>query len=125
MTETLQEFVDSRGASMQVDAEAGVIRGVKILGLTSRNGRTYLPEALSEAAALYENAKVNVNHPKGNPAGPRDYQDRIGSIRNVAVLMFSTSRQASPRARPRQNNRARVGRQPTSGGKGPSRARAS
>jgi len=85
MTETLQEFVDSRGASMQVDAEAGVIRGVKILGLTSRNGRTYLPEALSGAAALYENAKVNVNHPKGNPAGPRDYQDRIGSIRNVAV----------------------------------------
>ncbi len=85
MTETLQEFVDSRGASMQVDAEAGVIRGVKILGLTSRNGRTYLPEALSEAAALYENAKVNVNHPKGNPGGPRDYQDRIGSIRNVAL----------------------------------------
>ncbi|HYW80328.1 MAG TPA: hypothetical protein VE890_12160 [Thermoguttaceae bacterium] len=85
MTETLQEFVDSRGASMQVDAETGVIRGVKILGLTSRNGRTYLPEALSGAASLYENAKVNVNHPKGNPAGPRDYQDRIGSIRNVVV----------------------------------------
>ncbi len=53
MTETLQEFVDSRGVSMQVDAQAGVIRGVKILGLTSRNGRTYLPEALSGAAALY------------------------------------------------------------------------
>ena len=85
MTETLQEFVDSRGVTMQADRPSGVIRGVKILGLSSRNGRTYLPEALARAAGLYEGAKVNVNHPKGNPAGPRDYQDRIGVIRNVAV----------------------------------------
>ena len=28
---------------------------------------------------------MNVNHPKGNPDGPRDYQDRIGTIRGVAV----------------------------------------
>ncbi len=85
MTETLQEFFDSRGVNMRVDARTGVIHGVKILGLQSRNGRTYLPEALADAARLYENAKVNVNHPKGNPTGPRDYQDRIGVIRNVAV----------------------------------------
>ncbi len=85
MTETLQEFFDSRGVNMRVDARTGVIHGVKILGLQSRNGRTYLPEALGAAAKLYENAKVNVNHPKGNPTGPRDYQDRIGVIRNVAV----------------------------------------
>ena len=85
MTETLQEFFDSRGVRMRVDRQAGVIRGVKILGLESRNGRTYLPEALAQAARLYEDAKVNVNHPKGNPTGPRDYQDRIGVIRNVAA----------------------------------------
>jgi hypothetical protein len=85
MTDMLQEFCDSRGASMRVDRQAGVIRGVKLLGLESRNGRTYLPEALAEAAGLYEEAKVNVNHPKGNPAGPRDYQDRIGTIRGVAM----------------------------------------
>ena len=60
-----------------------MIRGVKVLGLESRNGRTYLPEALAQAAPLYEDAKVNVNHPKGNPGGPRDYQDRIGTIRHV------------------------------------------
>jgi hypothetical protein len=75
MTDMLQEFCDSRGVSMRVDREAGVIRGVKVLGLESRNGRTYLPEALAQAAQLYEDAKVNVNHPKGNPTGPRDYQD--------------------------------------------------
>ncbi len=83
MTETLQELFDSRGVRMGVDRHSGVIRGVKILGLESRNGRTYLPEALAAAAPLYEGAKVNVNHPKGGPAGPRDYQDRIGVIRSV------------------------------------------
>ena len=81
--QTLQEFVDSRGVDMRVERQSGIIRGVKILGLTSRNGRTYLPEALDKAARLYENAKVNVNHPKGSPLGPRDYQDRIGVIRSV------------------------------------------
>ena len=85
MTDMLQEYCDSRGASMRVDAQAGVIRGVKLLGLESRNGRSYLPETLVQAARLYEEAKVNVNHPKGNPAGPRDYQDRIGTIRGVAM----------------------------------------
>ena len=88
MTETLQEFCDSRGVPMRVDREAGVIRGVKILGVESRNGRAYLPEALSQAASLYENAKVNVNHPKGSPAVPRDYQDRIGVIRRVTVATY-------------------------------------
>jgi hypothetical protein len=85
MNETLQEYVNSRGLSMRVDRQAGVLHGVKVLGLESRNGRSYLPEALAEAARLYESAKVNVNHPRGNPSGPRDYQDRIGTIQNVTV----------------------------------------
>jgi hypothetical protein len=85
MPEMLQEYADSRGVAVEVDRQAGVIRGVKILGLQSRNGRTYLPEALEQAVPLYERAKVNVNHPKGCPNAPRDYQDRIGVIRNVIV----------------------------------------
>ncbi len=85
MQQFLSEFVDSRGSSLRVDAAAGVIRGIKILGLRSRNGREYLPVALAAAAEMYEGAKVNVNHPKGHPAGPRDYQDRIGVIRHVNV----------------------------------------
>jgi hypothetical protein len=82
-TDLLQEFSDSRGLSLRVDRTTGIIRGIKILGLRSRNGREYLPEALSRAVALYEGAKVNVNHPKGHPLAPRDYQERIGIIRNV------------------------------------------
>lgn len=85
MNETLQELFDSGGVAMRVDRRAGVVRGVKILGLQSRNGRTYLPEALGRAAKLYEGTKVNVNHPQGDPLSPRDYRDRIGAIRNVAV----------------------------------------
>ncbi|MBL9123584.1 MAG: hypothetical protein JNG90_08110 [Planctomycetaceae bacterium] len=83
--ETLQEYTDARGARLQIDRAQSVIRGVKILGLRSRNGRVYLPAALASAAPLYEGAKVNVNHPKGHPHGPRDYQDRIGTLRGVEV----------------------------------------
>jgi hypothetical protein len=83
MNEALQEFVHSRGVDIRVDSHAGVIRGGKLLGLESRNGRRYLPTALAEAVPLYEGSKVNVNHPKGSPLAARDYQDRLGSIRNV------------------------------------------
>lgn len=85
MNETLQEYADSRGIAVRVDRRQGVIRGVKILGLESRNGRTYRPEALADAVPLYEGAKVNVNHLKENLSGPRDYRDRIGVIRGVAA----------------------------------------
>ncbi len=85
MKETLREYVDSRGVMMRVDRQAGIIHGVKILGLESRNGRRYPPETLARAMSLYEGAKVNVNHAGGGPVGPRDYRDRIGAIRNVRL----------------------------------------
>ena len=81
--ESLQEYTDSRGLALRVDADAGVLVGVKLLGLASRNGRQYREGALERAVPLYEAARVNVNHPKGIPPAPRDYQDRIGSIRGV------------------------------------------
>ncbi len=83
MSEMLQEYVDSGSQALRVDQTTGVIRGVKLLGLASRNGRRYRENALAEAIRLYEGAKVNVNHPKGHPLSPRDYQDRLGVIRGV------------------------------------------
>lgn len=83
--EFLREYTDNRGVAFRVDRQAGIIRGVKILGLESRNGRTYLSAALNNAVGLYEGSKVNVNHPAGNPNGPRGYEDRIGVIRNVVL----------------------------------------
>jgi len=67
----------------RVDAAAGVIRGVKLIGLESNNRRRYPAHVLRAAAPLYEGAKVNVNHPNGDPLSARGYEDRIGSIRNV------------------------------------------
>jgi hypothetical protein len=84
MEELLQEFVDSRGVEVRVDRQQGVLRGVKLLGLQSRNGRKYLPDALAAARALYEGARVNVNHAKGHPLAARDYQDRLGVVRQIA-----------------------------------------
>ncbi len=85
MSEHLQEYCDSRGVAVAVDRGRSIVRGVKILGLESKNGRSYSPKALEGAVALYEGAKVNVNHPTGGPLAPRDYQDRIGSIRDVSL----------------------------------------
>src|SRR5919106_2733775 len=83
MSEPLQEFVDSGSHKLRVDRAAGIIRGVKLLGLASRNGRRYRENALTDAVSLYEGAKVNINHPKGHPLSPRDYQDRLGVVRGV------------------------------------------
>ena len=81
IVETLQEYASSAGLKLPVDREHGILRGVKILGLESRNGRTYRPEALAGAVSLYEGAKVNVNHVRKGDT--RDYQSRIGVVRNV------------------------------------------
>lgn len=85
MAQLLKEYVDSRDVSLGVDRELGVLRGVKLIGLESRNGRRYRESALAAAASLYEEAKVNVNHPKEGPLTPRDYQDRLGVIRGVQL----------------------------------------
>jgi len=45
-----------------VDREAGVIRGVRVLGRQSRNDRQYSDRALNEAARLYQGIGVNLNH---------------------------------------------------------------
>ncbi len=67
---------------MQVDRGQSVIRNVKLLGLESKNGRTYKRAAVERARALYEGAKVNVDH-AARPNAPRSYADRIGQLRNV------------------------------------------
>lgn len=54
-----------------MDAEAGIIYDVKILGHESDNGRYYLPEAMQRAKSLYEGAFVNVDHSKDPSARDR------------------------------------------------------
>ena len=84
MQQIFHEFSAGDASPMTNDSDSGLISGVKILGLTSRNGRVYPPEVLREAAPLYEGAKVNVNHVSKEAARlPRDYRDRIGTVSNV------------------------------------------
>ncbi|TWT96769.1 hypothetical protein Pla108_25430 [Botrimarina colliarenosi] len=84
-SEAVQEFVRSAGQTLRVDAVRGVLRGVKLLGLRSLNGRRYEEPALRKAIGLYEGSKVNVNHPTRDPLAPRDYRDRLGVVRNVRL----------------------------------------
>lgn len=81
---TLTEYADQSGRSLAVDRDNGVVRGVKLIGLSSANGREYLPEALTAARAMYEGAKVNINHP-AKATDPRNYGDRFGCVKNVCV----------------------------------------
>lgn len=74
------------GHPHRVDREVGVIFGVKVLGVTSKNGRTYSPKALAAAARLYEGIEVNIDHPdRGNPARERGIRESFGVLRNVTI----------------------------------------
>jgi len=85
-TEVNRLFPQTASAGSHSGVVSGnIIRRVKLLGLTSSNGREYPKETVARAASLYEGAKVNVDHPRGSPGTPRGYGDRIGSIRNVHV----------------------------------------
>lgn len=83
--ENLVEFVTSRGVPLKVDNNGGVIRGVKVLGTSSANGRSYPKTTLERALPLYAEARVNVNHPDGKPTQPRRYEERIGIIRDPVL----------------------------------------
>ncbi len=68
----------------RVNRAAGVIKGVKVLGLTSVNRRRYLPEAIRKAMHLYEGASVRANHPK-KPADQRGVEEVFGWLENVEM----------------------------------------
>lgn len=72
------------GLSTNVRVDEGIIRGAKLIGFESRNGRRYSPVVLKQAVHLYEGAKVNIDHPEGgDPTLPRKYGERFGVIRNA------------------------------------------
>lgn len=71
-------------------AEPGVLKGVKVLGLASRNKRRYLHRGLEKALPLYEGASVYVDHPtdergRVQPVRTRKAAEKFGQLRNVRV----------------------------------------
>lgn len=76
----------SFGGGLSVDRKAGIIRSVKVLGHTSQNGRQYTPDAIRQAAPLYENVMVNIDHPDGEPTDQRSAYDRFGKLVRVRYV---------------------------------------
>jgi hypothetical protein len=67
-----------------IDENNNIIRNICLLTSESRNGRLYLPEALEQAAALFEGVKAFANHPRKSERGEvRDVRDLIGKCMNV------------------------------------------
>jgi hypothetical protein len=79
----LQERTTSN--SLRIDATAGVLRDVKVLGRRSRNGRCYTSAALRSALPHYEGVQVNINHPPRGAAGESPLGDRFGVLRRVRL----------------------------------------
>src|SRR5262245_28907732 len=46
----------------RVDQEAGIIRGVKVLGAVSKNGRRYPAALLAQRYGIYEGAQCYADH---------------------------------------------------------------
>ncbi len=81
-TVDLLEYVASM--PQEIDRDAGLIRGVKVLGYESSNNRRYTRIAVSRAKDLYEGIRVNIDHPcPERPDQQRNMSDRFGRLENV------------------------------------------
>lgn len=81
VSQHLREFSQTAG-QLAVDRAAGIVRGVKVLGQESTNGRTYSTKAMQEARALYEGVAVNIDHRAGEGTS-RSYAERFGRLKQV------------------------------------------
>jgi hypothetical protein len=82
------ERVTTPFAGCSVDRENGVLRGVKLCGLTSANGRDYPPDVFRRHIAKYDNAPVYADHGRGE----RSIEDKFAWIRNPRVDSDGTPR---------------------------------
>lgn len=65
---------------------SSLVRGVKLLGLTSKNGRNYDTHGVRSTAIEHLNgARVFVNHP-AQPSDSRRYEDQIGSVESAKYV---------------------------------------
>lgn len=89
--QTLVEQFDFQGST--VDRENWVIRGVKVLGRKSRNGRIYEDDAIRDSARLCENLPVTVRG--GHDREGRDYHCQNGQLRSGEARFLGTEKAAS------------------------------
>lgn len=81
MSQQLTEHVADWNASLTVEEESRTIKGVALVGQTSRNGYTYTEAALTTAVSLYDGKQVYLDH-KIERARNRSVRDLAGTIIN-------------------------------------------
>lgn len=72
-------------SALTVDRERGVIKGVRVLNLQSRNGYEYTKEAVKDALPKYQNLVVNIDH-TAKPGMDRSSRDRFGRLVNAQLV---------------------------------------
>lgn len=70
---------DSPRHAHKIDREAGIIRGVRVVGFESKNRRKYPKNVLEAALAHYEGADVNLDH-NGETVLDRSIRDAWGVL---------------------------------------------
>jgi hypothetical protein len=68
----------------RVDEGAGIVRGVRVLGGSSLNGRTYPRTTMQRALGLYEGCKVFLDHERR--VGDRSVTTMVGRLQNVRLV---------------------------------------
>lgn len=69
----------------RVNREAGVIRGVRVCGESSVNGRRYPLAVLRQALPLYEGCRVYADHDYSPRGDDRSLRDWVGVLENVKI----------------------------------------
>lgn len=68
------------------EESSGLVRGVKLLGLKSANGRDYDTHGVRSTAVEHlTRARVFVNHPR-QATDPRRYEDQIGTVESARYV---------------------------------------
>lgn len=80
-TELLEsEQVFGEVTEAMIDREQGIIRGVKLLGLRSKNRRNYdTPGVRQNASKVLEGARIYIDHP-ATATTPRSYRDKFAVV---------------------------------------------
>src|ERR1700722_210926 len=79
-----EDVVMQEPGTLEVDRGRCIVRNLKLSGLVSKKGRSYLLEAYRAALPLYEGAKCNVDHhPDGVHETP--FNHRFGVFKNARL----------------------------------------
>jgi hypothetical protein len=79
---SLRNLAESSSGCARIDRENGVIRGVRVLGKVSRNGREYSDRAMNDAVKHYEGVNVNIDHDLKNSSN-RGLAQSFGVLKKV------------------------------------------